>query len=253
MPTRTIDNTRKKNRLRTGRHQASLPVPAAARALQRSMALRLEALIGCPHESCLDASFRRSWENVVSLLEQYQQAIISASGMRPSCAKGCADCCCHWVEDVNSFEAEIIAGYIKKHYSDRVPRIIEACRRGNKRLERLNELVEERVVAAEKMPEGKIDGIELLLASFYQLQEECPLLENNECLVYPVRPITCRMYVRFSDPLRCHPEYIHKGKIPTYLFDPEEEVDRLIDRLHFKFMRFEGDTGLRSLLNKYLA
>jgi len=61
------------------------------------------------------------------------------------------------------------------------------------------------------------------------------------------------MYVSFSDPLRCRPEYINEGATPTYLFNPGEEVDRLLDKLHFKFMKFEGDTGLQSLLVKYLS
>jgi Fe-S-cluster containining protein len=230
-----------------------LPVPSRARALQRTMVKRLTSLLSGRAASCLDAAFRRSWEEIVALLEEYQQSIISASGMERSCAKGCADCCCHWVEDVNSFEAEIIASFLKKRCPDKLPGIIEACRRGNARLERLDELVDEKLAAVNKKAHRRIDGVDLLLASFYQLQEECPLLLNNECMIYPVRPITCRMYISFSDPVRCNPDYINKGAPPTYLFDPEEAVDRLIDKLHFKFMKFEGDTGLRSLLVKYLS
>jgi Fe-S-cluster containining protein len=229
-----------------------LTVPPGARLIQRSLVQRLEMLLAHEGESCVCESFRRSWATIVSLLEQYQRAIMDASGLRPSCAKGCADCCCHWVEDVNSFEAEIIAWYLKERFGERIPGIIEACRRSNARLERLSELVEEKLKIVEQRQGKKVDAVDLLLASFYQLQEECPLLDKNECMVYLVRPITCRMYASFSDPLRCHPEYIHKGDIPTYLFDPEEEADGLIDRLHFKFMRFKGDTGLRSLLIKYL-
>jgi hypothetical protein len=61
------------------------------------------------------------------------------------------------------------------------------------------------------------------------------------------------MYVSFSDPFRCSPDDINEGDTPTYLFDLEEEADALIDALHFKFLRFEGDSGLRSLLVKYLS
>jgi hypothetical protein len=60
------------------------------------------------------------------------------------------------------------------------------------------------------------------------------------------------MYVSFSAPEQCDPAYIDNENIPTYLFDLEEGADSIIDRLHFRFLKFENDTGLRSLLAKYL-
>jgi Fe-S-cluster containining protein len=217
------------------------------------MVERLESIRSNDAVSCLDDRFRRPWEEACTLLERYQRAIIEASGMKASCTKGCAVCCCHWVEDVNSFEAEIIVDYLKKNHAERIPYIAEKCLSDNGRLKRLETLVEQKLAAASTLLDRTIDGVDLRLASFYQLGLECPLLEKGECMVYQVRPITCRMYVSFSDPLRCRPEYIYEGATPTYLFDPGEEVDRLIDKLHFKYMKFEGDTGLRSLLAKYLS
>jgi hypothetical protein len=52
----------------------------------------------------------------------------------------------------------------------------------------------------------------------------------------------------FSDPSQCLPEYINEDDIPTYLLDAQEEVSELLDELHFKHVKFEGNTGLRSLL-----
>jgi Fe-S-cluster containining protein len=229
-----------------------LDVPEKARTIQRTLIERLESLLSRGASSCLDESFRRSWESVVSLLEGYQRAIIEASGMTASCKKGCAVCCCHWVEDVNSFEAEIIVDYLRKNHGGSIPRIVEKCRSDNGRFERLKRIVERKLKLVKSTLNREIDGTDLLLASFYQLGSECPLLDNGGCMIYRVRPMTCRMYVSFSDPARCTPESINEGKTPTYLFDPEEEAGRLIGRLHVRFMKFDGDTGLRSLLSRYL-
>jgi Fe-S-cluster containining protein len=238
---------------RTGSRRKQIDVPEAARTIQRTLIEQLGPLLTCGAESCLDESFRRPWENILSLLEGYQGAIIMASGMTASCGKGCAVCCCHWVEDVYSFEAEIIVDYLKKNHGGSIPSIVEKCRSAIGRFERLREIVEQKLSTVKSTLKQEIDGTELLLASFYQLKSECPLLDNGGCMIYRVRPLTCRMYVSFSDPARCTPESINEGKTPTYLFDPEEEVDHLIGQLHVRFMKFQGDTGLRSLLLKYLS
>jgi Fe-S-cluster containining protein len=250
--TRVCSSVKRGASLPAGRKKL-LDVPETARAIQRTLIEHLESLVFRGEESCLDDSFRQSWENIVALLESYQRAIIEVSGMTVSCGKGCSVCCCHWVEDVNSFEAEIIVDHLSKNHGGSIPRIVEQCRSDRGRFERLSAIVAQKLSALKSRLNREIDGTDLLLASFYQLGSECPLLDNGGCMIYPVRPVTCRMYVSFSDPARCAPENINEGKTPTYLFDPEQEVDRLINRLHRKFITFHGDTGLRSLMARYLS
>jgi Fe-S-cluster containining protein len=236
----------------TGR-QKRIEVPERARAIQRTMVERLESLLSSKTESCLSESFTSSWEGILSQLEAYQRAIIDASGLTVSCTKGCSVCCCHWVEDVKSFEAEILIEYLRKNHDRRIPRIIEKCRSDNNRFERLSAIVNQKLAAIKSTLRQKIDVTDLLLASFYQLRIECPLLDNGNCMIYRVRPMTCRMYVSFSDPAQCNPERINKGRTPTYLFDPEEKIDCLIERLHATYIKSGKDTGLRSLLARYLS
>ena len=231
-----------------------LPVPPAARTIQKEIQQGLDRLVSGKHDSPLGPDFRKAWRAVTALIDRYQRLIMEASGVRRSCAEGCASCCFHWVEDVNSFEAEILADFLKAHHPGSVRRIVDRCRRDEMRLKQLLEVVEEKLDSVKDQPEcGRIDSVDLLLAAFYQLRLPCPLLHRGECIAYQVRPLTCRMYVSFSDPSRCDPDYINSGDIPTYLFDLEEAADSLIDKLHFKFLKFENDAGLRSLLLKYLS
>ena len=236
------------------RARKPLPVPESARAIQRSIVVRLESLVNWPG-SALDPKFQDAWREALSLTDRYREAIAGNAKRTVTCAPGCSSCCHHWVEDVNSFEAEAIADRLKRSAPERIPAIIDRCNRDNAALVQLNALVEAKLATLDPNFTEEIDPTELLLASFHRLRKPCPLLDGNDrsCLVYPLRPLTCRMYVSFSDPVKCGPGHADDNDIPAYLFDLETRADDLIDALHFKFMKFEGDTGLRSQLPRYLA
>jgi Fe-S-cluster containining protein len=231
-----------------------LPVPAAAENIHKNIFDRLAALEARGFRSCLEPEFKKTWGEILGLIDQYQEAVADASELTMSCKKGCAACCCHWVEDVNSFEAEIIAEHLKEHHPEKVCRIVTQCGKDDKTITNLNDIVESKLADARgDLSATKLDPVDLLLSSFYRLRKPCPLLENGFCLAYPVRPLTCRMYVSFSAPSRCEPDYIDEGDTPTYLFDLEEDANSVIDRLHFRFMKSENVTGLRPLLANYLG
>ena len=202
----------------------------------------------------LSPEFKRTWKETMGLIDGYQRKIAAASHRAMSCALGCTACCCHWVEDVNSFEAELIAEHIKTRFPEKIPMVLAQCRRDEETLQGLNEIVEAKLEECHSRGSlGDADPVDVLLASFHRLQIPCPLLDRNACFVYPLRPLTCRMYVSFSAPSQCGHDHADEEDIPTYLFDLEENADAIIDALHFKFLKFENDTGLRSLLVKYLS
>jgi hypothetical protein len=131
-----------------------------------------------------------------------------------------------------------------------VERIVKICREDSLLLEYLDSIVEQKLSCDgnSKYP-ATFDRVDVLLASFYQQKRPCPLLNRNgECSIYPLRPLTCRIYVNFYDPLLCDPQHINSRDIPNYLLDLPEETNVLLDRLHFRFDSFKGNTGLRSLL-----
>lgn len=232
-----------------------IPVTPAVRPVMNRIVLRLRQLLRhCP-ASPLDATFSEIYGEICAMIDEYQDILVRHSEYSVTCTRGCGNCCNHWVEDVNSFEAEIISDYIRKHTPEKIGRIIGQCREDCLELERLQELVDERVsLLSENGDEPGIDNVDLLLGVFYQMRRPCPLLaEDGTCSVYAVRPITCRIYVSFSDPMRCDPDYITTSIVPTAILDLSETANKLLDTLHFNYMRFDGDTGLRSLLLKYLA
>ena len=227
-----------------------LPVPVKAVYIHEQIIKNLKLIENTSYSSCLDKKFRRIFTDTLQLYNSYQKAILENSNITPSCRKGCASCCFHWVEDVNSFEAEIIAEHIRSKMPEMVQKIIDQCAADEAELERLAAIVSAKIY---EMECSKIDETDLLLSVFYQMKRPCPFLnEDKSCAIYSIRPVTCRIYMSFSDVKKCDPEYINDNDIPTYLLNLEEEASAILDRIHFKFQKFEDDTGLRSLVCKYL-
>jgi Fe-S-cluster containining protein len=225
-----------------------LTVPNKGIKIHSEMVGILQKLISLQGVDCLSPSFRELFSLYLANFENYQASILSHNDYSSTCKAGCSCCCNHWVEDVNSFEATIICDYISKNYPERIPEIIKICESDSKTLEHLERTMNAHPDVA-RTPEEQLDQTDLLLSIFYQFKLPCPLLDQNGmCTIYPVRPITCRIYMSFSDPSQCLPEYINEDDIPTYLLDAQEEVSELLDELHFKHVKFEGNTGLRSLL-----
>ena len=192
--------------------------------------------------SPLHHDFKNNYNQFLTLFHQYQQEVVLYNKLKKtSCTNGCSYCCYHWVEDVNSFEAEIISSYIKHHFPEKIDDIIYKFKNDEKELYILNEIVEQKLYEQQLNNEiSDIDSTDLLLASYYQLKRPCALLtEKQTCSIYSVRPLTCRIYVSFSKPKHCRPEYINSNNIPTYLLDVEEEANKILDTLHIKYNRYE--------------
>lgn len=230
-----------------------LSLPASARIIHKEIETVIRRLLQSDIPSPLHPDFISIYNEFLSLFKQYQYEVIKHSKYSITCKKFCTFCCLHWVEDVYSFEAEIIADFVKKNIPKQISLIIETCKKDEDELITLNAIVENKLHENIHHKEvGKIDSVDLLLTSFYQLKRPCTFLNNRECLIYQVRPLTCRTYVSFFDPVLCKPENINESEIPTYLLDLEESGSRLLDTLHEKYNRYDK-TGLRAAIVDYLT
>ncbi len=229
-----------------------LRIPPEARAVHNGIVRALESMENGNAQSCLADDFKLSYFRVFELFEQYQQMVIQHNNYKVSCKRGCAYCCNHWVEDVNSFEAEIIAEYLRKYFPDRIEKIVAQCIEDETVLNNIEKLTLDKMSV--ESSGGAIDFIDLVLSVFYQMNRTCPLLsDNGACSIYKVRPLTCRIYMSFSENALCAPEYQDTDDIPTYLLNLDENASEILDRLHFRYQRFPEETGLRSMLIKYLT
>lgn len=220
-----------------------------AREIHTHIVQSIRALSGPTVDNALDTDFKSRFTELLNLFDRYQTQVLSDVERHQTCIAGCSSCCYHWVEDVYSFEAEIIADFIRTRFPDRIPMIIRRFQEDERALSELDEKLCEN---------GHVDDdtvyFEQLLDEFFQLRRSCALLElDGTCSIYPVRPLTCRTYLSFSDPKLCDPANSRNGGGDTWILDMEENAANLMDRLHLQFDRFDGDTGLRSLVAKCLV
>ncbi len=232
-----------------------LPPPnKKARALHGKIIIQLKNLLSRNAASALDPVFKAGYSTILELFAAYQREIIASSDYRVTCGKNCPLCCFHWVADVYSFEAAMIGEYIQNHLPQNIPAMCAALREDARLLQTLDDMLDERVLK-DARPDTlrELDRDDLLLEGFYQLRRPCALLdERGACTVYAVRPMSCRSYVSFSDPLLCDPDTIYYHEALTCLCTLEPQADELLEELHARYDRCEGDTSLRTLLPYYL-
>ncbi len=232
------------------------PLSADARATHSRVVETLNDMLRCGARTPLAPSFITRHRRLLHLISTFQQQVLACEQRTPSCGPGCAACCMHWVEDVNSFEAEVLADNIRREHPDLIAGIVERCRADAAAIEELDQHVMHamgRSEAERKAAGVAFDHADLLLASFYRLHRPCPLLAaDKRCLAYELRPITCRIYVSFSPPAHCDADYADEHDIPTVLLDLEENANELLDSLHARYDRFDNDTSLRTLLMRLL-
>lgn len=107
-----------------------------------------------------------------------------------SCHKGCSSCCSVFV-DVTFIEAELIRSYIDSKFTQSEQDSI---------LFKIRENAKSAPVSISNKEDVDI------LDMHYRKNIPCPLLsQEGACLVYNVRPFTCRTFSVFSNPEECKP------------------------------------------------
>jgi Fe-S-cluster containining protein len=125
----------------------------------------------------------QSYEGVADRAETAFQEMQKAHGACIKCEPHCSDCC-HAVFGLFLIEA----GYLKEHFdkltAEEKRAALARCEQAEKSLERLQNMLREH--EGDPQMQAYIMSRERIL---------CPLLnEEQECVLYTHRPITCRVY-----------------------------------------------------------
>jgi Fe-S-cluster containining protein len=232
----------------------NLVIPPGAQAISAEMLILLRQLGDLDNVIPSDSAFMDKYLSMLDRYDRYQKSIIGHSAYSLTCKKGCAVCCNHWVEDVNSFEVIIIASYLIGEKPHAVETIQKTLQEDIRQFQKLRALIESRLQEEKENAEIEmVDMTDLILSCFYQAERPCALLsKKGACLVYKVRPLTCRSYVSFASSNLCKPENINDGDQPTYILSMEDEAVNLCDTLHHKYNRFSS-TAFRIMLLEALT
>lgn len=113
-----------------------------------------------------DSALNKSYERYDNLIAK----AIEESTTKPACKSGCAFCCYYKVE-ARAHEVLLVKSYITKHFSpEKIAGVIAAAEANAAIIRTLT-------------PEQHLTT-----------NLKCPLLQANQCSVYPVRPFRCRNF-----------------------------------------------------------
>ncbi|KAJ51399.1 hypothetical protein BD780_000698 [Clostridium tetanomorphum] len=105
-----------------------------------------------------------------------------------SCKKGCAHCCCLYV-DCTAIEAELIREYIENNFTEEEKTIVKS---------KIDDLL------ASLPTSSEVDENSKHALNYLKEKIPCPFLsENRACTIYPVRTFNCRKFLTITPAEEC--------------------------------------------------
>ncbi|MBR4560176.1 MAG: YkgJ family cysteine cluster protein [Fibrobacter sp.] len=156
------------------------------------------------------------------LFSEYLDAVLPQQPRPIQCRPACGNCCHHYPMSVEPFELLTLYGDLRGR-TDLLD-IMEACQ---VRSSLFSKFFEDRRVEAEaKQAEGdsscKMDvddeAEDKALHDYFSAWNPCPFSDKKgDCTVYPLRPVSCRMYFSETDPKFCTPEHLQTPENDSYI------------------------------------
>ena len=143
------------------------------------------------------------------IFAQYLSAVLPQQPRPIQCRAACGNCCHHYPMSVEPFELIYMYNDLRKR--DDLLEIMEACQSRSDMFERL---FNER--SASGLSED--DAEDKALHDYFSEWRPCPFSNKvGDCTIYPMRPVSCRMYFSETDPKYCTPEYLQTENNDSYI------------------------------------
>ena len=171
------------------------------------------------------------------LYDQYLAYItgkLRKQGWKVYCKPGCADCCFSMPAGISTWELLVIYDHLQQagQLGKLFRRNLESCQM----------LAQVHGQAAGEVINGQFghrSEYEMLLHKYSQLRHPCAFLDDSqECLIYTIRPLACRMHFACTPPELCDPTHPHFSQAVRFNLSPhtgvEEELRRLDHHLNLQ-------------------
>lgn len=139
----------------------------------------------------------------------YLKAVLPQQPRPIQCRAACGNCCHHYPMSVAPFE--LIYLYKNLRERDDLISIMEACQ---VRSSMFKTLCDNRRGEAPSEEEAE----DMALHDYFAQWKSCPFSDpKGDCTVYPLRPVSCRMYFSETDPRFCTPEHLQTPNNESYI------------------------------------
>jgi Fe-S-cluster containining protein len=175
----------------------------------------------------LPVAAKRQSRKALDLYSQYLTyavARLEKKGWSISCGPGCAACCFAMPAGVSAWELVLIYDYLQQggQLERFFRRNLESCQV----LSRVKSELAEEVHSGGG---GSGDEYEAILYAYNRARQACAFLsETKECLIYPVRPLACRMHFSSTPAEWCDPAHPHFLKAVRLNFHPHKRVRKTL-------------------------
>lgn len=151
---------------------------------------------------------------------RYLAAVLPQQPRPVQCRAACGNCCHHYPMSVAPFEIIYIYSELRKR-EDFVS-VMEACQMRSGLFEHL---YEERFEELHSEDEAE----DKALHDYFAKWHPCPFSDHKgDCKVYPIRPVSCRMYFSETDPRFCTPEFLQTDKNDSYIVYLPDNIEDAI-------------------------
>jgi len=157
----------------------------------------------------------------------YALRMLQKKGWRVYCSSGCAACCYSMPVGISNLEFLLIYDYLQ--HTGQLEKVFRRS------LESCQVLAEVKGQATAELDEDQSDDkdiLEILLHAYSRAKHPCAFLtETQECLIYSVRPLACRIHFAFTPPEFCQPNHPQFSQAVRLNIGPytgvEEELQKI--------------------------
>lgn len=148
----------------------------------------------------------------------YLKAILPQHPRPIQCRAACGNCCHHYPMSVEPFE--LISLYSELRKREDLLSIMESCLVRSTLFEKLYEENKSLNDVPLSPDEDEFDdkAEDEALHQYFAAWKPCPFSDyKGDCTVYPLRPVSCRMYFSETDPKFCTPEHLRTPENDSYI------------------------------------
>ena len=147
-----------------------------------------------------------------AVLPQHQRGI--------QCGPSCGNCCHHYPMSVEPFE--LVYLYVNLRKRDDFMSIMEDCQI---RAALFENILAKRLVGATSEDEAE----DCALHDYFSQWKPCPFSSpKGDCGIYPLRPVSCRMYFSETLPKFCVPEYLQTEKNESFVVYMPDHIEEAL-------------------------
>jgi Fe-S-cluster containining protein len=135
-------------------------------------------------------------DSIVAAVKRQQESL----GNPVSCGQCCSPVCCQYLIGLSTVEAAFTAELLMRQDDALGHELRKRCQKRSRQLDRFADNFLQAHPGITSRPTKLVSQLEQW---YGRLAEDCVLLKNNQCMIYPDRPLACRHWLIAGRPADC--------------------------------------------------